>query len=248
LMATPKDMSYDLDGDELNVSESDEEIEEEKPKFGIRAWVVLLIAALVRCLVQWQRSVFSFAFGYTGTGAQFGDPFYELSTAYPALAANYGTLTGLAYTLPFALFGLYVGKITESANRKWALAIVIALAASTMGLTGAFNSLFILGAMRVMHGMVNSATNPLSFSLIGDYFPPDKRATANSIIHSGQYCGTAMGSISILLISKFGWRATYGLMSGISLAVAAMIALLVKEPKRGVYLTKIEKQKEAEKK
>ena len=244
MMAVPKDMSYDTAGMEQD------EIEEEevKPKFGIRAWVVLAIAVLVRVMVQWQRSIFSFAYGYTGTGDQFNNPFYELSTAYPQLASNYGTLTGLAYTMPFALFGLYVGKITESANRKWALAIVIALAASTMGLTGAVNSFLVLGAMRVMHGMVNSATNPVSFSIIGDYFPPDKRATANSIIHSGQYIGTAMGSISILMISKLGWRSTYGLMSAISLATAGLIALLVKEPKRGVFLTKLEKQKEAEKK
>lgn len=110
---------------------------------------------------------------------------YEMSTAYPQLAANYGTLTGLAYTMPFAIFGLFVGKFTETANRKWALAAVIAMAGATMGLTGAVNSFAILAAMRVVHGMVNSATNPLSFSIVGDYFPPDKRATANSIIHGG---------------------------------------------------------------
>ena len=50
-MATPKDMSYDLDGGELLEKGQDEEIEEEKPKFGIRAWVVLAIAAIVRMMV-----------------------------------------------------------------------------------------------------------------------------------------------------------------------------------------------------
>lgn len=197
---------------------------------------------IVRVMVQWQRSIFSFAFGYTATGPQLANPkMYELSSAYPQLAANYGTLTGLAYTMPFAIFGLFVGKFTETANRKWALAAVIAMAGATMGLSGAINSFAILAAMRVAHGMVNSATNPLSFSLVGDYFPPDKRATANSIIHSGQYIGTAMGSISILMISKWGWRGTYGLMAGISLAVSGLIAVLVKEPGRGVFLSKAEK-------
>ena len=73
-------------------------------------------------------------------------------------------------------------------------------AAATMGLTGFVNSFVVLALMRVVHGMVNSASNPFSFSLITDYFPPDKRATANSIIHSGQYIGSALSSISILLI------------------------------------------------
>ena len=164
------------------------------------------------------------------------------------MAANYGNLTGLAYTLPFATFGLFVGKLTETVNRKWALAIVIGLAASAMGFTGFIDSFIVLAAMRVFHGMINSSTNPLSFSLISDYFPPERRATANSIIHSGQYIGTAMGSISILLISKFGWRSTYGIMAAISLMVSAAIAFIVKEPMRGKFLTKLERKKEEEKK
>ena len=150
----------------------------------------------------------------------------------------------MAYTLPFAIFGLFVGKLTDTVNRKWALATVIALASTAMGLTGFCNSMLVLGLMRVFHGMINSSTNPLSFSLVSDYFPPDKRATANSIIHSGQYIGSAMGSISILLIKKFGWRSTYGIMAAVSMTVSAMIALLVREPERGRFLTDAEKEKQ----
>ena len=54
-----------------------------------------------------------------------------------------------------------------------------------MGISGFSESFLVLAAMRILHGAINSSTNPFSFSLITDYFPPDKRATANSIIHSG---------------------------------------------------------------
>jgi MFS family permease len=54
--------------------------------------------------------------------------------------------------------------------------------------------------MRVFHGIVNSTTTPFSYSLITEYFPPDKRATANSLIHSGIYIGNSVSSISILLV------------------------------------------------
>ena len=123
-----------------------------------------------------------------------------------------------------------------------ALSIVIACAAATMGLTGFCDSFLVLAAMRVVHGMVNSASNPFSFSLITDYFPPDKRATANSIIHSGQYIGSALGSISILLIQKFGWRSTYGIMALISSVISAGIFFFVKEPERGRYMSEREKE------
>jgi len=143
----------------------------------------------------------------------------------------------LAYTLPFAFFGLFVGKLTDNVNRKIALGIVIALASSAMGLTGFIDSFIVLAAMRVFHGMINSSTNPLSFSLVTDYFPPDKRSTANSIIHSGQYIGSAMGSISILLIKSFGWRSTYGIMGLVSAFVSALIFLVIREPERGRFLS-----------
>ena len=57
-----------------------------------------------------------------------------------------------------------------------------------------------------------------------------------------------MGSISILLIKQLGWRSTYGIMAAISLGVSAMIALLVREPVRGKFLSKVDKEKEAKKK
>lgn len=152
-------------------------------------------------------------------------------------------LTGLAYTVPFATFGLFVGKLTDTFSRKWALAATIALAGGSIGLSGITDSFLVLAAMRVVHGMLNSTCNPFSFSLISDYFPPDKRATANSMIHSGQYVGQALASISILGIAKFGWRATYGIMGACGGLLAAMIAFLVREPERGRFLSDEEKKK-----
>lgn len=51
-----------------------------------------------------------------------------------------------------------------------------------MSESGVTDSLVTLGLMRVLHGMLNSCTNPLSFSLISDYFPVEKRTFANAMI------------------------------------------------------------------
>ena len=51
-----------------------------------------------------------------------------------------------------------------------------------MSESGVTDSLIVLGLMRVFHGMLNTSTNPLSFSLMSDYFPPEKRTFANSMI------------------------------------------------------------------
>lgn len=42
--------------------------EEKEEKFGLYPWLVLGITVLVRVMVQWQRSIFSYAYGFTGTG------------------------------------------------------------------------------------------------------------------------------------------------------------------------------------
>lgn len=55
----------------------------EEEKMGLYPWMVLGITVLVRVMVQWQRSIFSYAYGFTGTGLQAGNPVYELSAAYP---------------------------------------------------------------------------------------------------------------------------------------------------------------------
>lgn len=154
----------------------------------------------------------------------------------------------MIYTIPYSFFGLIAGKISDNVNRKLYLGIVVMLASLTMGISGFTNSFLVLSVMRVFHGMLNSASNPLSFSLIADYFPPDKRATANSIIQAGNYIGVGVSSLSILLISSFGWRICYGIMGAVGLLFGLATMVLVKEPERGLYLDQATKLKEAEKK
>ena len=67
-------------------------------------------------------------------------------------------------------------------------------------LTGAINSFPVLCGMRMLHGSFNASTTPLAFSLISDYVPPQKRATANSILSSAVYLGISLSSLSILMI------------------------------------------------
>jgi MFS family permease len=95
--------------------------------------------------------------------------------------------------------------------------------------------------MRILHGIFNAGTNPFSYSLITEYFPPDKRAIANSLIHSGTYIGNSISSISILLVTNYGWRFTYGIMGIASILISICIIVLIKEPERGRYASQAEK-------
>ena len=134
------------------------------------------------------------------------------------------------------IVGLFMGAITHKVNRKLMLGVTMLVGSFSTFLIGRVHSFPLLCAMRVLHGSMNSATSPLTYSLVADYIPPERRATANSILSSAIYLGIAMSSISMMLISKTGWRwafQIYGLI-GILVGVASMT--FIKEPERGNFL------------
>jgi len=234
---------------EVEDSSAEAKVEEKKPVFKpVYAYFVLALVLVCRIMVQWHRQSLQYAYGYTGIGLLANNPIYEIGTAYPEMAAWFGLLTGLIYGLPYAGFGLVAGQISDKVNRKLFLGIVVIMASLCMGATGFSSSFGVLVVMRVLHGMLNAASNPLSFSLITDYFPKEKRATANSLIQAGNYVGVGFSSLTILLITKFGWRISFGIMAVIGSAFGAATMAFVGEPERGRYLDEETKKKELEKK
>ena len=144
----------------------------------------------------------------------------------------YGVLTGLAYTIPFAFVGIYFGKIVNKVNRKILLSMMLLVAAVSTMATALVNSFLVLAVMRVVLGTVSSAFNPISFSLLSEFIPASRRATANSILQSGNYIGWGISSLSVLTISEFGWRSTYALIGVVSATIALVTLLFVGEPSK----------------
>lgn len=232
-----------------NDSDVGESSEVDKPKF--KPWAAYFVLALVllgRITLVWHRKGLAYTYGYTGIGELAGSAKFELASAYPELKNWYGLLSGLLYTIPYAGMSLFGGQLTDKVNRKLALGIVLALASLTMNVSAMFNSFAVFCLMRILHGGIHTISNPLSFSIISDYFPVEKRATANSMIQAGNYVGVAFGSISILLITMLGWRGMYTVMGCTGIVLGILSAILIKEPERGQYLDEETKRKEKLKK
>ena len=56
-----------------------------------------------------------------------------------------------------------------------------------------------------------------------------------------------VSSLSILLISEYGWRACYGMMAASGVVVGLGAIAFIREPERGRFLDSKEKAVEAEK-
>lgn len=75
----------------------------------------------------------------------------------------------------------------------------------------------------MINGVLSSAINPMAFSLVSDFFPADKRTTANSVLSVANYIGIGLSSLSIILIKNVGWRSAYTAMGALGLLGATLL-------------------------
>jgi MFS family permease len=143
---------------------------------------------------------------------------------------SYGILQGMAYTIPFSLCGVILGLMKNGYNRKRLLSGIVIVAGLSQFISGAVTSFPLLCVMRAFHGACFSLTIPLLSSMLRDYFPQERRGTANSILYSANYFGTALSSMGVMAISQFGWRATYGIMGGFGVLIGLLSSIFVREP------------------
>jgi len=87
---------------------------------------------------------------------------------------------------------------------------------------------------RIGLGVGQAVCIPSSHSLISDYVPPDRRASALAIHSTGGVVGLALSLlIGGYLVSAFGWRTALIVASVPGFVVATLIYLTMREPPRG---------------
>lgn len=87
--------------------------------------------------------------------------------------------------------------------------------------------------VRAIVGVGESSYSTITPSLIADYFPPQRRATALGVFQAAIPMGFALGFvIGGVLAHFFGWRQAFTIV-GIPGLVAAVLVWRLREPKRG---------------
>ncbi|MEM4168890.1 MAG: MFS transporter [Thermoproteota archaeon] len=120
---------------------------------------------------------------------------------------------------------------------KYARPPLVALASATWGCTtilSTFSANYTqLIITRSMTGIDNQATSGL-MSFLGDYFPPEKRATALGILQAAETFGALIGVIIGLVIGiSFGWRNAFLLTAIPGIFLAFIVLFTVKDVPRG---------------
>jgi len=162
--------------------------------------------------------------------------------------AQVGFLYGTAFAVFYALFGIPLGRLADSWYRGRLIAMGLALWSGMTALSGFATSYGVLSGARIGVGIGEASASPAAYSMISDYFPKARRATALSIYSSGLYIGGGLslpvgGLVSSGWTHRYphpadaplhlaGWQAAF-LAVGIPGLLLALWVLSLREPRRG---------------
>jgi len=146
-----------------------------------------------------------------------------------------GLLTGLAFALFYTLAAVPIARLADGGVRKDVIVWGVAVWSVMTALSGMAKSFVQLALARVGVGVGEATLNPAAHSLLSDYFPPEKRATALALYNVGGSLGIMTGFVLGGFIGEhLGWRTAFFVVGLPGLLAAIATRFVLEEPPRGV--------------
>ena len=145
-----------------------------------------------------------------------------------------GALTGMAFAFLYTFIGLPIARFADRGNRKVLIAVALGVWSAMTAASGLAVGMVTLAIARMGVAFGEAACAPTSHSMISDYFPRQRRATAIGMLMLTFPVGTMLGFVAGgWLTTAFGWRRAFAALGTCGLALVPLVALTVREPKRG---------------
>lgn len=145
-----------------------------------------------------------------------------------------GILGGAAFAILYGVLGIPIARLAERRSRIGIISIALATW-SFMTALCAFASTFThLLLARIGVGIGEAGAGAPSQSMLADYYPPEKRASAFSILGLATPIGIVLGGLGGAIVAQhYGWRAAFLVVGAPGLILAVIAFLTVREPPRG---------------
>ena len=143
------------------------------------AWYVVGVLTLLYAFSFIDRQIFSLMVGPLRRDLRIGD-------------AKMSLLIGFSFALFYTFFGIPLGRLADIYSRRLIIAAGLVLWSgftASCGLAQTFETMLLL---RMGVGVGEAALSPAAYSLITDYFPRERLATALSVYSMGIYVGSGM--------------------------------------------------------
>lgn len=154
-----------------------------------------------------------------------------------------GLMTGLAFAFFYVTLGIPVARLADKTNRRNVIAASLGLWSLMTALSGMAMNFTQMLLARIGVGIGEAGGSPPAHSMISDYFPPEKRATALSIYSLGIYVGIFFGFFAGgWLDENLGWRMALMVVGLPGFFYALLLLFSVKEPQKGMSDGEVKKE------
>ncbi len=128
------------------------------------------------------------------------------------------------YLLTYTVGLVFMGRLSDRVGRRWLYLICLAIFVVGSGLVAAATSLNGIIAGRVVQAFGAGAIVPISMALVGDLFPPHRRAPALGFVAAVETVGWMVGHLygGILMRAFDSWRLLFWLNIPIGLLALAL--------------------------
>jgi len=145
-----------------------------------------------------------------------------------------GLLKGLAFAVLYTTLGIPIAWAADRWNRVSIITIALAVWSAFTALSGVAASATQLALARVGVGIGEAGGSPPAHSLISDYFPKEKRASALAIYSLGIPFGQMFAFLAGgWVLENLGWRNAFFIVGIPGVLLAILLKLTVREPVRG---------------
>jgi len=146
-----------------------------------------------------------------------------------------GFLAGFAFASFYAVMGIPIALWADRGNRRNLISLALAIWSVMTAMSGLAQNFAHLAIARIGVGIGEAGCSPPAHSLISDYYPPKKRATALGIYALGIPFGIMFGMfIGGWINEEFGWRRAFFVVGLPGLILALIVRFTLQEPVRGM--------------
>ncbi len=143
-----------------------------------------------------------------------------------------GLLMGIGFAFFYTILGLPIARYAERGNRAKIISVSVVIWSAFTAISGLAQNYWHLLAARMGVGIGEAGCTPPAHSLISDYVPADKRASAIAFYSLGVPIGSAMGLIiGATIADAFGWRWAFAAVGLPGVIVGLIAFYTLKEPR-----------------
>jgi MFS family permease len=134
-----------------------------------------------------------------------------------------GMMSGLAFALFYTVLGVPIARFAETRNRPFIIAGALTIWSGFTALCGLAQNFVQLCLFRIGVGIGEAGCTPPAHSLISDYVPKSKRASALAFYSMGVPLGSLLGmAMGGVVADAYGWRVAF-LVAGLPGVLFALV-------------------------